>query len=129
MSQCTQWKETMETKHPSASGGRSNNQRIHNLESDQAENLANNERIRTDIYEMSRRTALRSELYELTCTMGKMAKTMEIIQERLSKVENMLEQPDKYEKHKGYPDYSAGSDHPGGESSARENPSGRTRGR
>ena len=56
----TQRRDRAEANYSSAAGGRSNKQRLYTLENDQAENLANDERMRTDIYdynELTKRTA------------------------------------------------------------------------
>ena len=97
--------------HPGASGGRSHKQRLHNLENDQAENLANNERIRNDVHELSWRTALRSELSELTCKVANMAQTLEDIQERQHNKEKLK----SYEKTNENLHQSARGDQPEGE--------------
>ena len=101
----TQRRERTETNYPSAAGGRSNKQRLYTLESDQAENLANNERMRADIYdnnELTRRTARE---------MDKMARTMEIMQEKLNK----LESKEKSKIPKGNKDNLTSNHVPGGE--------------
>ena len=92
----TQRRDITETSYPSAAGGRSNKQRLYTLESDQAENLANNERMRADIYdnnELTKRTARE---------LDKMTRTMEIMQEKLTK----LESKEKSRKSKGHKDNS-----------------------
>ena len=56
-------------------------QRLYTLENDQADNLANDERMRTDIYdnsELTKRTARE---------LDKVTRTMESMQERLNKLE------------------------------------------
>ena len=63
-------------------GGRSNKQRLHTLENDQVENLANDERMRSDICDnndLAKRTARE---------LDKVTRTMENMQERLNKLEN-----------------------------------------
>ena len=73
-----QRRERAEANYSSAAGGRSNKQRLHILESDQAENLANDERMRTDIDNNAKK---------MTREMEKMTRTMEKMQGRLTKLE------------------------------------------
>ena len=70
-------------------GGRSNKQRLYNLEHDQAENLINTERLRADLENLSTQAAkrnevaLRSELYELTTKYIKLAQSVdELLQDK-----------------------------------------------
>ena len=60
-----------ENKQTGHSGGRSNNQRLYNLEHDQEENLANAERLRKDLHDLSCTVAMRSEMYELNASTPK----------------------------------------------------------
>ena len=78
----TQRRDRAEANYSSVAGGMSNKQRLYTLEKDQAENLANDERMRSDIYdnnELAKRTARE---------LDKVTRTMENMQERLNKLES-----------------------------------------
>ena len=72
-------------------GGWSNKQRLYNLEHGQVDNVANSERMRND-------------LYELTCKVARMAQTMENMQNR----QYAKEKAQTYEKAKENLDRYAG---------------------
>ena len=84
--------DAAENRHAGQTGGRSNKQRLYNLEHDQADNLANAERLRNDLQDLTAKVAmrnevaLRSEMYELTTKYIKLAQIVyELLQDKHKK--------------------------------------------